>query len=102
MGVFAKHMRDEGRNQALATASKAPQAETKQYSTTGLNARMRQYESAVRNIPHVTPIPDNHKEMALNRAFDREDAAKQAWAADTQTLKVLQNNVKRLQAAIDR
>merc|ERR1712157_106433 len=52
-------------------------------------------------IPFVTPIPKNHKEAALKRAFDREDAAKQAWAADTQTIKVLQSNVKRLQTAIE-
>ena len=79
--VFAKHMRNEGRNQALATASRDPQAETKQYSPAGLDARVRTYESAVRSIPLVTPIPENHKEMALKRAFDREDAAKQVATA---------------------
>lgn len=100
--VFAKHMRDEGRNQALATASKAPQEETNQYSTARLDARVDKYESAVRKIPVATPIPNNHKQAALKRAFDREDAAKQAWAADTHTMKVLQNNVKRLRSAIDR
>merc|ERR1739848_671851 len=78
-----------------------PAGETKQYSPAGLDARVRKYESAVRSIPLVTPIPENHKEMALKRAFDREDAAEQAWAADTLTIKVLQNNVRRLRAAID-